>query len=216
MALPRAHVGTHLEFLQTLPLQAATQVPDAPGHADVERWVLKIKQGLDHRDERRLCSLQWEIRCGAALPGALECSAIMGRRIAKQGAPKARPVVAELKCDSTGNEGPPQLCPTPRGHQLVNILTLPSRAQNRSHTCASPTLSKTLFRVLAVNATDWPVENHFRAQFLHSCLFNVEHSTDQSGPSPSQGTRQHLQTSRERPHLVKYGEVIFLHNSVHL
>lgn len=51
--------------------------------------------------------MQWEIRCGAALSGILECSAFMGRRIAKQGAPKARSVVAELKCDSAGNEGPP-------------------------------------------------------------------------------------------------------------
>lgn len=39
------HMGTHLELLQTLPFQLARQVPDAPGQADVERWVLKTKQG---------------------------------------------------------------------------------------------------------------------------------------------------------------------------
>lgn len=103
LALPRAHVGTHLELRQTLPLQAAPQVPDAPGHADVERWVLKTKQRSDHKGERRLCS----VHCAAALPGILECSAFMGRRIAKQGTSKARWVVAELRCDSAGNEGAP-------------------------------------------------------------------------------------------------------------
>jgi len=38
-------VGTHLELPQTLPIQPARHVPDAPGQADVERRVLKTKQG---------------------------------------------------------------------------------------------------------------------------------------------------------------------------